>query len=311
MRVLRTLAFMPGGGTLISRRGVVPFVRHSTALFQRRRHDPVRRAEGNGRRNGENLSAGRKLISTQGGTKILLSSTIIFRAPTRPTDRLPSPRRALPALGLITPDYTCRRDFCSPTAVQCQLRRRRYRCGYRRYPPTASTRSTRDGSVGPNQAKNFAGATASIVAPPPPTTVAVIEYYHQGLDHYFMTALASDIAALDAGVFPGWAAHRRDFNAYPTQQPARFPCAVSLFRPSTAVRISSRPRPGLRVPVDGRRRSGAIPQLQRLHPGRPCGVLRHAAGCHRALSRGHGAGVPACGTSASTPTTGTRPSKRS
>ncbi|HKU87823.1 MAG TPA: exo-alpha-sialidase [Casimicrobiaceae bacterium] len=32
----------------------------------------------------------------------------------------------------------------------------------------------------------------------------VVEYYHAGLDHYFMTPLASEIAALDGGLFFGW-----------------------------------------------------------------------------------------------------------
>src|SRR6202043_1416644 len=31
-----------------------------------------------------------------------------------------------------------------------------------------------------------------------------IEYYYQKLDHYFVTADAHEISALDAGMFPGW-----------------------------------------------------------------------------------------------------------
>lgn len=37
----------------------------------------------------------------------------------------------------------------------------------------------------------------------PPTGTAV-EYYHTGFNHYFITSLPNEIAALDAGVFQGW-----------------------------------------------------------------------------------------------------------
>ena len=31
-----------------------------------------------------------------------------------------------------------------------------------------------------------------------------IEYYHAALDHYFISASATDISALDSGMFIGW-----------------------------------------------------------------------------------------------------------
>jgi hypothetical protein len=49
--------------------------------------------------------------------------------------------------------------------------------------------------------------SALIKGPPGPLSVAyqyVIEYYHPGFDHYFMTADLEEIAALDAGRFSGW-----------------------------------------------------------------------------------------------------------
>jgi hypothetical protein len=42
----------------------------------------------------------------------------------------------------------------------------------------------------------------------------VVEYYHAGLDHYFMTPLASEIAALDAGRFFGWGRTGFTFEGY-------------------------------------------------------------------------------------------------
>ncbi len=46
--------------------------------------------------------------------------------------------------------------------------------------------------------------------------VSVVEYYNAPLDHYFMAASVDDIAALDAGLFPGWARTSQSFNAYAT-----------------------------------------------------------------------------------------------
>jgi len=39
---------------------------------------------------------------------------------------------------------------------------------------------------------------------PPPTSAAVVEYYHAGFDHYFVTANPDEIAALDRGAIAGW-----------------------------------------------------------------------------------------------------------
>lgn len=46
-------------------------------------------------------------------------------------------------------------------------------------------------------------------------TSEVVEYYHAGLDHYFITGLASEVAALDAGTqIRGWTRTGRTFKAY-------------------------------------------------------------------------------------------------
>jgi Repeat of unknown function (DUF5648) len=48
----------------------------------------------------------------------------------------------------------------------------------------------------------------------PPAKVAVVEFYNAALDHYFISALPADIAALDSGTFGGWARTGHTFNAY-------------------------------------------------------------------------------------------------
>lgn len=46
--------------------------------------------------------------------------------------------------------------------------------------------------------------------------VDVIEYYHAGFDHYFVTSLQADINALDSGQLAGWARTGASFKAYAT-----------------------------------------------------------------------------------------------
>jgi len=50
-----------------------------------------------------------------------------------------------------------------------------------------------------------------------------IEYYHAGLDHYFITAAPSDINALDSGALTGWRRTGESFGAYTTFAPGYDP----------------------------------------------------------------------------------------
>ncbi|MEO8345737.1 MAG: choice-of-anchor D domain-containing protein [Betaproteobacteria bacterium] len=47
-----------------------------------------------------------------------------------------------------------------------------------------------------------------------PQQVEVVEYYDSARDHFFMTALAQEIQALDIGLFGGWKRTGNAFNAY-------------------------------------------------------------------------------------------------
>jgi hypothetical protein len=60
---------------------------------------------------------------------------------------------------------------------------------------------------------DISGIATGPMAPAP--TVDVIEFYDAALDHYFMSSLASEIAALDSGLFQGWARTGQSFKAYP------------------------------------------------------------------------------------------------
>ena len=67
-------------------------------------------------------------------------------------------------------------------------------------------------------------ALLTAFAPPSSTPrIAVIEFYNAALDHYFMTALPSEIDALDAGGFAGWTRTGLAFSAYADAQPGTNP----------------------------------------------------------------------------------------
>ena len=66
-------------------------------------------------------------------------------------------------------------------------------------------------------------ALAFAQAPAQAQTVPVIEYYNASQDHYFMSSLAADIAALDSGQFPGWTRTGQTFAAYPVPTGAASP----------------------------------------------------------------------------------------
>jgi len=57
----------------------------------------------------------------------------------------------------------------------------------------------------------LSGTGIAVAAP----TIDVIEFHHAELDHYFMSASAADIDALDSGRFPGWTRTGLTFKARP------------------------------------------------------------------------------------------------
>ena len=62
-------------------------------------------------------------------------------------------------------------------------------------------------------ARNFANATATMT----PQAVTSVEFYNPALDHYFISALAPDIDALDTGRFAGWQRTGLSFRVFPSQ----------------------------------------------------------------------------------------------
>jgi hypothetical protein len=56
------------------------------------------------------------------------------------------------------------------------------------------------------------------ISPPPVVASTVVEFYHAAYDHYFITIGAEEIAALDTGVFAGWARTGLSFKAHASAQ---------------------------------------------------------------------------------------------
>jgi len=52
----------------------------------------------------------------------------------------------------------------------------------------------------------------------PPDRATVIEYYHDVFDHFFITTLPDEVAALDGGYFQGWGRTGQTFQVHPLDQ---------------------------------------------------------------------------------------------
>lgn len=65
--------------------------------------------------------------------------------------------------------------------------------------PVATSRLTWDCTTGVVTSLEHRGNAAAA-----PATVRLVEFHHAGLDHYFMSALAGEIARLDEGTQSGW-----------------------------------------------------------------------------------------------------------
>jgi hypothetical protein len=71
----------------------------------------------------------------------------------------------------------------------------------------------RNGTIAPNAPMNFSRSFGSV----PDGPVTSVEFFNAGLDHYFISALAPDIDALDSGRLAGWTRTGRSFRVHPTQ----------------------------------------------------------------------------------------------
>ena len=86
------------------------------------------------------------------------------------------------------------------------------------------------------------GAAVGTPEPGIAVPVAVIEYYRAVSDHYFITIAPDEIAALDTGLFPGWARTGLAFKAHASSQPGYSPiCRFYLPPPADSHFYSASP----------------------------------------------------------------------
>lgn len=82
----------------------------------------------------------------------------------------------------------------------------------------SATISVATNGLGGPQSIQASGTGLSGATPPPPpppaNVTSAIEYYHAAFDHYFVTAIADEIAKLDNGTFAGWTRTGKRFNVY-------------------------------------------------------------------------------------------------
>jgi hypothetical protein len=91
--------------------------------------------------------------------------------------------------------------------------------------------------------KGTGQSTSGTPEPSAAQPVTVVEYYRASVDHYFMTIAPDEIAALDSGLFPGWARTGLTFKAHAVSQLGYSPiCRFYLPPPADSHFYSASPQ---------------------------------------------------------------------
>ena len=119
-------------------------------------------------------------------------------------------RNSTPGANLPAPDYTLPNRFLATdggsvnfASVDSLI--------YTSLPVDGSNALFGDGAIGVNNPINFGGAASQV----PVVATLAVEYYHLGLDHYFVSSLAPDIDSLDSGRAAGWARTGETYKVMP------------------------------------------------------------------------------------------------
>ncbi len=169
----------------------------------------LREAQGS---NGENLWSGHTLNSTHAG--VVKSLTFPSNLPNTATaaKRVLIGTQGLAALGFIAPDFVVPDRFLATDGATLDY------AGvdsftFASLPTDGVSALNRAGAVVQSLATNFAGKAVALPALP----VTAVEYYHAGLDHYFISSLATEIDTLDTGRIPGWSRTGLSFQVFASQ----------------------------------------------------------------------------------------------
>ncbi len=162
--------------------------------------------------NGENAWSGHAFTSTHAGVTKSFAFTADLPGTATAGKRVLLGTQGLAALGFITPDFVIPDRFLAVDGGTLNY------AGvdtftYATLPTDGVGAINRLGTTVPNVATNFAGKSVSFPALP----VTAVEYYHAGLDHYFISSLQQEIDTLDSGRIAGWARTGQSFRVFPSQ----------------------------------------------------------------------------------------------
>lgn len=173
---------------------------------------------------GENLLGGHQLTVTKGGEARTFTFDRHLNGPTVGGGYYGAPvvrtadsdvliaTQSLAATGLITPDYVMPDRFL-PTDGATVDYAGVDEVSYTALPTDGVSALFRGGSIAANRASNFAGKSVALLASP----VTAVEFFNDTLQHYFVSASAPDILALDSGRIAGWTRTGLGFKVHAAQ----------------------------------------------------------------------------------------------
>ena len=162
--------------------------------------------------NGEHLWAGHSLKSVNApGVPKTFTFAINLPSSTTQNRSVLIATAGFAALG-ITPDYTIPDRFVPTDGGSLTYAEFVDTINIPPLPIDGATAVNRNGVPVTPAPKNFANATIAVSAAP----VTSVEFYNLTLDHYFISALAPDIDALDSGRISGWTRTGLSFKVHPS-----------------------------------------------------------------------------------------------
>ena len=162
--------------------------------------------------NGGNNWSGRTFTSTHAGITKSFAFPADLPGTATANKRVLIGSQGLANLGFIAPDYVIPNGFLATDGGSLNFAGTDT-VNYASLPTDGVGAINRTGATIPNVAANFAGRTASLPALP----VTAVEYYHAGLDHYFISSLQQEIDTLDSGRIAGWTRTGQSFRVFPSQ----------------------------------------------------------------------------------------------
>ncbi|MEP7275787.1 MAG: hypothetical protein ABI812_05480 [Betaproteobacteria bacterium] len=162
--------------------------------------------------NGEDQWLGNKLESiNSAGVKKELTFDVNLPSPATASRSVLVATAAFATLG-IAPDYTIPDRFVPTDGGRLEYAGATDQLTIPPLPVDGATAINRNGAPVTPAPRNFGNSAIVVTASP----VRNVEYFNQNLDHYFISALAPDIDALDSARIPGWTRTGLSFKVHPS-----------------------------------------------------------------------------------------------